>query len=729
MTKLHKKRIVSVFIFLIIALTGCDSSNAQNIAIGKKYTFSEEPNYAATNGNDEIDLTDGKKKTGTRFWQDKSTVGWRDKKEIQIDLDLGTVYSIDGFLINTARSSGAGVEFPASCLVFTSLDNEKFVYHGDLMLSTENTSGGYKANSFRSDEGNSLGRYVKLVVTSKSKFVFLDEIEVYGKESNNKMISSLRSKLTNKSIEKADIDAFIQKTLDESSEIRGQYMQVQSARDFLGDLGEGIGSAVITGSSIGDLKKMQSDIADERIKIQSKVLPSGIIFTPIRDIEALGVFSLQDVITAQNEPIQTVTDVKESSFRYFSLINNSSGEESIEFQGVSEGDEIFEILPVANLNNKSIKDALKPVANKVSLGKGENKMFVVSAHAQNTGGNINVVASNKVITTIPSIGRKQVTNIGEKLHANVWAYLDKPILKDNKQFVVNDLEKSGVDVIVVHAAFIDGYDTKDFSKLKDYLGYFKNLQDKKILLFYNFKGEDRAVRRFGGQNFLDQNWKNNFSQWYRLMQVELAKIGVDAKEIYFYPYDEIKADEVNNFVELVKWGKSSIPDFKTFVTILDEKTYEVGNYADIVQLSLFHIKSAQQIKNDNIWVYDVLDHSRERNSYQDYRLMAWIAYYYDLKGVGFWNYSALQSDEDAKHDRAIDGNIDYSVLYLDEDGAVLSSLRWKHFNQGLEDYKVLKSYESQVGKEQVRKIVKGVIDNPNDSERADEALKSLSEIM
>lgn len=683
------------------------------------------PNYAATNGNDEIDLTDGKKKNGIRFWQDKSTVGWRDKKEVQIDLDLGEIYSIDGFLVNTARNSGAEVEFPASCLVFTSLDNEKFVYHGDLMLSAENTSGSYKVSSFRSDEGNSLGRYVKIVVKSKSKFFFFDEIEVYGKESGNKVISSLRSKLTSKSIEKADMDAFIQKTLSESSEIRGHYMQLQSAGDFLGDLGEGIGSAVITGRSIGDLKKMQSDIADERIKIQSKALPSGIIFTPIRDLEALGVFSLRDVITGQNESNRNNTDVKKGPFRYFSLINNTSSVETIEFQGVSGGDEIFEILPVANLNNKSIKDALKPVASKVSLGEGENKIFLVSTHAQNTGDNINVLASNKLITTIPAIGRKQISNIDEKLHANVWAYLDKPVLKDNKEFVVNDLEKSDVDVIVVHSAFIDGYDTKDFSKLKDYLGSFKNLQDKKILLFYNFKGESRAVKRFGGQNFLDQNWKKNFNQWYRLMQVELAKIGVDTKEIYFYPYDEIKADEVNNFVELVKWGKSSIPGFKTFVTILDDKTYEVGNYADIVQLSLFHIKSAQKIKNDNIWGYGVLDHSRERDPYKDYRLMSWVAYYYNLKGVGFWNYSALQSDEDAKHDRAIDGNIDYSVLYLDEDGAILSSLRWKHFNQGLEDYKVLKSYERQIGKEQVRKIVKGVIDNPNDSERADNALTAL----
>lgn len=33
---MHKKKIIKVFLLLTIALTGCGSSNAQNIAIGKK---------------------------------------------------------------------------------------------------------------------------------------------------------------------------------------------------------------------------------------------------------------------------------------------------------------------------------------------------------------------------------------------------------------------------------------------------------------------------------------------------------------------------------------------------------------------------------------------------------------------------------------------------------------------------------------------------------------------
>lgn len=720
-----KIKVVFMCVTLLFFSISCTAqAEEENIALHKSYTFSEKPNYTLTKGNDELDLTDGKKKIGQRFWQDNSTVGWSNKKEIQIDLDLGSVFSIDGFLINTARNSGAEVEFPMSCLVFTSVDNNQFEYRGDLMLSVENNPGSYQVKSFQLQEGNSLGRYIKFVVATKSKFVFLDEIEVYGKEINNKTIASLGSKLANKAVKKENMASFIEGALRQSAEIRGEYMKFQSTKDFLGEMGVEGDLLEIAGKSIEDLRRMNSEVMDTKLKIQSKELPQGVVFTPIKGNEGLRSFSLRDVLTAQKETNQTYTNTNEVAFKYFSLINNGSSVESINFQNVNKGEEIFEVLSVANLNNKNIKDALKPITNnQVSLKVGENKLFMVQVLSQNTRGNINVVASNTTIATIPLTSKGQTRNIGEKLHANVWAYLDKPILKDNKEFVVNDLENAGVDVIVVHSAFIDGYGTSNFSKLKDYLGQFPNLENKKVLLFYNLKAN--AAKKFNGQDFLDQSWKQNFTRWYKLMQGELLKIGVNTKEVYFYPYDEIKPNEVKNFVELIKWGKASIPDFKTFVTIIDEKTYEAGNHADVVQISLFHVKKAKQIKNKNIWVYDVLDHSRERNPYKDYRLMSWVAYYYDIKGVGFWNYSALPSVGDAKFNKTINGNVDYSVLYLDDDGNVLSSIRWKYFNQGMEDYKFLKSYENQVGKKQVREIVKEVIDNPNNSKLADIALRSL----
>src|SRR5690606_22686132 len=93
--------------------------------------------------------------------------------------------------------------------------------------------------------------------------------------------------------------------------------------------------------------------------------------------------------------------------------------------------------------------------------------------------------------------------------------------------------------------------------------------------------------------------------------------------------------------------KSSIPNFKTFVTISDELSFEAANYSNIVQLSRKYLKNHRQINNSNIWIYDILNQSRDRDPYKDYRLLPWHVYYYELEGIGLWNYSSISSKQDA----------------------------------------------------------------------------------
>ena len=109
--------------------------------------------------------------------------------------------------------------------------------------------------------------------------------------------------------------------------------------------------------------------------------------------------------------------------------------------------------------------------------------------------------------------------------------------------------------------------------------------------------------------------------------------------------------------------------------------------------------------------------------------MSWHAYYFDLKGVGFWNYCNIPSVNDAYYNKVVNGNREYSVIYLDENNKVLLSLRWLCFQQGLNDYQMLKAYEKIIGKTKTMNLVKIVIDNPNDTDKADDILKKLSELL
>lgn len=708
-------------------LSSCNNVNSQSIALNKRYVFSEEPNYSMTKGNDDKDLTDGQKKTGNRFWQNRSTVGWANKSEIQIDLDLESTFKIEEVLINTARNTSAEVDYPLNCLVFTSVDNNEYWYGGDLMLNSENESGTYKVNSFKLNHLNLIGRYVKLVITTKSKFVFLDEIEVFGSKVNLGKSDLSKYKNTNTIVQIDDMKRFIKESISESASLQEKLVGVKAVQTFMGD-SDNINEFQIQSLTKQSLLELEDKVKNEKKDLQLRSLPNGIVFTPINGIEELKTFTLKDVIQNVKETKSNLTSKVESLHRPFffmSLINNDSKDKEILFEiDMNSNSEVYEILPAASLKNGVIWDALRPINNVNSVVKsGENKFFAIVNF--NGGFTIKNIADNSIVKKVARVSsERKLTEIGEnKLHVNVWAYLDKPLLSDNKNFVVADLENAGVDVVVVHSAFIDKYDTKDFLKLREYLSQFKKLDNKKILIFNNLKSN--AAKKFNAENVLDDKWKTNFKSWYDLMIDELSKIGADKNEIYFYPYDEIKPHETNNFIELTKWGKVNIKNFKTFVTIVDDKSLEVSPYADIVQLSNFQVQKSNRIKNKEIWMYHVFDHSREKEPYKDYRLMAWSAYYNDLTGIGFWNYSALKASSEANYKVALNGSQDYSVLYLDENEKVLSSLRWKYFIQGINDYQVLKNFENKIGKEKMKTIVKDVLDNYKDQHRADKTIQNF----
>ncbi len=82
-----------------------------NIAIGKKYTFSKEPNYGlCKDAGDMAQLTDGQYTKGF-FWTQKSTVGWNYTPQLEICIDLEKEEPICGVSWNCAAGT-SGVTWP-----------------------------------------------------------------------------------------------------------------------------------------------------------------------------------------------------------------------------------------------------------------------------------------------------------------------------------------------------------------------------------------------------------------------------------------------------------------------------------------------------------------------------------------------------------------------------------------------------------------------------------------
>ena len=182
-----------IALLALSAWMACASAE-ENLALGKGYTWSLEPDYSLTADPDDArQLTDGKfaPKDGM-LWAHRECVGWsyrtKQDRAVTVTVDLGSVQPISGFAWHYAAGC-SGVIHPSSIAVYASDDAKIWRYAGDLMVNSvgENGAprddGSHERYVARSGRMPTKGRYVAFVVVTKP-FVFCDELEVFrGDES------------------------------------------------------------------------------------------------------------------------------------------------------------------------------------------------------------------------------------------------------------------------------------------------------------------------------------------------------------------------------------------------------------------------------------------------------------------------------------------------------------------------------------------------------------------
>src|SRR4051812_36778050 len=105
--------------FVIVALIAVSprpmagASTGENIAFGKPYKVTPSPNYDLTqDAADATQLTDGNYTAKlSKFWTQKTTVGWQNTTTVVITVDLQSVRRIGGASINMAAGA-ADVRWP-----------------------------------------------------------------------------------------------------------------------------------------------------------------------------------------------------------------------------------------------------------------------------------------------------------------------------------------------------------------------------------------------------------------------------------------------------------------------------------------------------------------------------------------------------------------------------------------------------------------------------------------
>ena len=157
-------------------------SRTENIALGRPYTLSANPNYQhCTDPGDRTQLTDGIY-TRRYFWTQTSTVGWRNALPPIVRIDLGREQPIRGVSWSTAAGV-AGVSWPEAVYVFVSPDGQEWFEVGDLVALSARRDAppaeGYATHVFRTEELRTRGRYVALAATPQGPYLFCDEVEVF----------------------------------------------------------------------------------------------------------------------------------------------------------------------------------------------------------------------------------------------------------------------------------------------------------------------------------------------------------------------------------------------------------------------------------------------------------------------------------------------------------------------------------------------------------------------
>lgn len=708
----------------------------QNLALNKSYTLSELPNYAySAPPTDKTSLTDGIYTTG-HFWTRPTTVGWL-RRQVTIAIDLGSVLPIEEVTFNSARKTDVGVDYPKNIYVFISDDDREYRYVGDAADIPDNLPGPYQVKKFILNNINSAARYVALAIVQQGKMSFCDEIEVL---KSDKVGTIKGSDLISKNRLGTAVDSLQGIEYDRNNLERIAKKVQKTSQDSPG-ANQNSFSAIKSKLSIKNISKNDLDEIRKTIgKAHSSILRINHEVPFI--VEKFNPWdSLSEIHEPKEDP--SVLDyqflVLKNGVQYgaFIITNSNLSSQKFSFK-ISNPDasvsslELFNVPFVPSSNFIRVCDPLVLLNSEVSIDPGFSEMFLFKMTGMKNGiakSIISIQSGNQSVTVNISTSVLNVPayNGMDDLNANVWAYLNYPMVKDRQGEAAKDLDMHHINSIVVPPAFIPIPGNLDFSKLINYLTPLKHV--KNIFLFTNYAAKGyRNVNK--NIEYLSTEWKNDFVKWYNEMLRALKSSGISS-EIYLYPYDEVGGKDIQDFKNLATWAKTALPQIKLYATLTRKETLDnIISLIDIAQISNYpDLLSELPVHSCEIWSYSGGSPSKSLSPYKFYRLMAWKAFVNDVKGIGFWAYADEGKNRvlNLISDPLTNPSSSYSVIYDGPGSSIISSRRWEAFRLGIEDYKILKLYAKKAGIQKAKLLANEVLSDPSDINKADSIRSQILE--
>ena len=662
--------LTQIAIILIVALGGVESSIADTLTVTG---FSHPPNYARSSDHgDAQQLTDGRL-ASSPIWVKKESVGWAATTPVAIELRLIPTGSKQqprsGTLrLHSAKGLYAGVDVPRHIDVYAKSGD------GKLRLVGSSTS---QSEKFKDKSGHWLEVAIQaatesliLVLHASGDYVFLDEIEWRP--------SGMGRPLTSPS-------------------------SIGNVRSALDDSTRRISGAL-------------ASAAASEVAAAAQSLPAAALYVwtqdPWRDIE------LADVPQQMNNPPPAL-DVRGYAAEHESLCLGIVAGNDVARDGLRvtvaglapQTVKLYEVRSVILSSGRLVYDPLVPLDEQGSftmqsgvpaylwidfdlaaLGPGRHE-FEISL---GSGGKVKRFPGAVSISAFSGQGVA-------RLHAVNWAYLsDKPVFH-KKAAAVDDLLRHGINTFVAHPAGIPGssldgrWPTTVDTNFSDTVELAK--RNGMLLLYLGWREEKNPLSISGKTQTLNPAVKERLIAWLNQLSTYLASRGVPLDRWALYPVDEPSRDGLR----LIKVVAQAVKEWNPAVQVYADPTVhadppvavsdlqEVQDLVDYWQPNLLAVRGHmgeffRALKKD-WWVYGNPKSPAKRASpLHDYRMLAWWAWFYDAKGVGFWSYSdtggsSAWKDTDGRRP-------DWAVVYESPQG-IVSSRRWEAFREGLEDYVLL----------------------------------------
>ncbi len=781
------------FFILLLLVCNCKPVGAeQNLARHKSYTLSPQPNYyLCTDRADITQLTDGRTSGGQ--WTKKSTVGWQQAEPaVEIMIDLGKKSAIYEARIHTVGGGFAEVEFPEFIAVLLSDDGREFRLAG--LVSSKNLknvrSSGYRSVSrtINVESINASGRYAKLVIRPKWRYVFLDEVEIFGdslsavknvKLRNDLEVFRTSGELLKRIDDYLQLDEKMATTIKTVNENRSKLSR-RFSKKILSEL-ERSSWKTDTSPKLFALKEQVGII---RAEIYKSVYEKPFVCLPANPMNM--VFEKDMPIGESNKDINIQMWQNEYESAAFNIVN-CSDEVMIIAVSISPllgpaGEKIdskktFTVrraIYVKGSTVGSIADALVLQAeHPFNLQPGERTqiwltIFNPRLTAGSYKGRVGISAKtangkNLPIETIPVTIEVQDHKFPENVALNTcnWAYYKVASPAE----MAEDLRNHHINVYTVPPQDLPflrfSSDRPGVVRKPNFANFDKALQYHNYvgtyLLCLDFNSSKKDHGRFGNVKWMSPAWKAVFSQWLKNLVEHLKDAGIGYDKFALYPFDETLCDE---FYELAKLIKATDPKVRVYANSFGKGPKEFAQFRELIDIWCLQDSHCErnpqwleQIKGfgKQVWTYECLRPMKAKDPYSYYRLLPWRAFNRGQTGAGFWIYyyglnfqTGAVPWDDTLRPRGFSGVVygrgGSPVPGLSEN--IVPSRRWEAWREGVEDYQYLFEVQKAINSistenpeiaKQAQKSLKSTVDyvlrNSSDCDAVYQARRKLTQIL